>query len=64
MEEPRRLGNRYELGAVLGRGGMAAVYLARDLSHLAERVGQFSSATMTRLVGLGGRFARIIGSRS
>ena len=38
--------------------------LARDLSHLAERMGQFSSATLTRLVGLGGRFARIIGSRS
>lgn len=38
--------------------------LARDLSHLAERVGQFSSTTLTRLVGLGGRFARIIGSRS
>ena len=38
--------------------------LARDLSHLAERVGRVSSATLTRLVGLGGRFARIIGSRS
>ena len=30
MEEPRRLGGRYELGAVLGRGGMAEVYLAHD----------------------------------
>ncbi|HEV2640663.1 MAG TPA: Stk1 family PASTA domain-containing Ser/Thr kinase [Actinocrinis sp.] len=31
MEEPRRLGNRYELGAVLGRGGMAEVFMARDI---------------------------------
>ncbi|MEV0978688.1 Stk1 family PASTA domain-containing Ser/Thr kinase [Streptomyces sp. NPDC049915] len=30
MEEPRRLGGRYELGQVLGRGGMAEVYLAQD----------------------------------
>ncbi|MFJ8131329.1 Stk1 family PASTA domain-containing Ser/Thr kinase [Streptomyces hydrogenans] len=30
MEEPRRLGGRYELGSVLGRGGMAEVYLAQD----------------------------------
>ncbi|MFJ2609507.1 Stk1 family PASTA domain-containing Ser/Thr kinase [Streptomyces sp. NPDC091279] len=30
MEEPRRLGGRYELGHVLGRGGMAEVYLAHD----------------------------------
>ncbi|MGW4700151.1 Stk1 family PASTA domain-containing Ser/Thr kinase [Streptomyces sp. NPDC004285] len=30
MEEPRRLGGRYELGPVLGRGGMAEVYLAQD----------------------------------
>ncbi|AUG78583.1 serine/threonine protein kinase [Kitasatospora sp. MMS16-BH015] len=30
MEEPRRLGGRYELGGVLGRGGMAEVYLAHD----------------------------------
>ncbi|MGW0930423.1 Stk1 family PASTA domain-containing Ser/Thr kinase [Streptomyces sp. NPDC002644] len=30
MEEPRRLGGRYELGHVLGRGGMAEVYLAQD----------------------------------
>ncbi|MDI2132851.1 Stk1 family PASTA domain-containing Ser/Thr kinase [Yinghuangia seranimata] len=31
MDEPRRLGDRYELGAVLGRGGMAEVYLGRDI---------------------------------
>lgn len=30
MEEPRRLGGRYELGSVLGRGGMAEVYIAHD----------------------------------
>jgi beta-lactam-binding protein with PASTA domain/predicted Ser/Thr protein kinase len=30
MEEPRRLGGRYELSQVLGRGGMAEVYLAHD----------------------------------
>ncbi|MFE4418681.1 Stk1 family PASTA domain-containing Ser/Thr kinase [Streptomyces sp. NPDC056817] len=30
MEEPRRLGGRYELGHVLGRGGMAEVHLAQD----------------------------------
>ncbi|MDB1086282.1 Stk1 family PASTA domain-containing Ser/Thr kinase [Streptomyces sp. ACA25] len=30
MEEPRRLGGRYELGQVLGRGGMAEVFLAHD----------------------------------
>ncbi|WP_067071559.1 Stk1 family PASTA domain-containing Ser/Thr kinase [Carbonactinospora thermoautotrophica] len=30
MDEPRRLGDRYELGALLGRGGMAEVHLGRD----------------------------------
>jgi hypothetical protein len=29
--EPRRVGNRYEIQAVLGRGGMACVYRATDL---------------------------------
>jgi len=29
-EQPRSLGNRYELGSVLGRGGMAEVFMARD----------------------------------
>ncbi|WP_228554524.1 Stk1 family PASTA domain-containing Ser/Thr kinase [Catenulispora pinisilvae] len=29
-EQPRRLGGRYELGSVLGRGGMAEVFMARD----------------------------------
>jgi DNA-binding transcriptional regulator GbsR (MarR family) len=38
--------------------------LARDLSSIAERFGQVSSSTLTRLVGLGGRLSRIIGSRS
>jgi len=30
-EQVRRLGNRYELGDVLGRGGMAEVHVGRDL---------------------------------
>jgi beta-lactam-binding protein with PASTA domain/predicted Ser/Thr protein kinase len=34
--EPRILANRYELGAEVGRGGMARVYIARD--RLLERV--------------------------
>ena len=29
-ENPRVLGNRYEVGDLLGRGGMAEVHLGRD----------------------------------
>jgi len=35
--------------------------LARDLSTIAQRVGQLSSSTMTRLLSIGGRVSRIIG---
>src|SRR4030081_2644954 len=31
MTQPRLLGDRYELDGVVGRGGMAEVYRARDL---------------------------------
>src|SRR3984885_8508299 len=31
MTQPRLLGNRYELDGVVGRGGMAEVYRARDI---------------------------------
>ena len=31
MLEARRLGDRYELGSVIGRGGMAEVHVARDV---------------------------------
>jgi beta-lactam-binding protein with PASTA domain/tRNA A-37 threonylcarbamoyl transferase component Bud32 len=31
MTQPRRLGGRYELDGVVGRGGMAEVYRARDI---------------------------------
>ena len=37
MNEVRRLGNRYEVGALLGRGGMAEVHEGRDL-RLGRRV--------------------------
>lgn len=30
---PEHLGDRYEVGRELGRGGMACVYLARDIKH-------------------------------
>ena len=36
-EEPRRLGERYELGDVIGRGGMAEVHEGRDM-RLGRRV--------------------------
>jgi DNA-binding transcriptional regulator GbsR (MarR family) len=35
--------------------------LARDLSTIAQRVGQLSATTMTRLLSIGGRVSRIIG---
>jgi serine/threonine-protein kinase len=31
MEEPRRHGGRYQVGTILGRGGMAEVHLAHDI---------------------------------
>jgi serine/threonine-protein kinase len=37
MDEPRRLGDRYELAEVVGRGGMAEVFEGRDL-RLGRRV--------------------------
>ena len=44
MEEPRRLGDRYELGPVLGRGGMAEVHMARDI-----RLGRTVAVKMLRV---------------
>ncbi len=37
MDEPRRLGDRYELAEVIGRGGMAEVFAGHDL-RLGRRV--------------------------
>jgi serine/threonine-protein kinase len=31
MTQPRLLGGRYELDGIVGRGGMAEVYRARDI---------------------------------
>ena len=36
-DQPRRLGDRYELGEVIGRGGMAEVFAGHDL-RLGRRV--------------------------
>jgi eukaryotic-like serine/threonine-protein kinase len=44
MEEPRRLGGRYEIGPVLGRGGMAEVHTARD-----TRLGRTVAVKMLRV---------------
>jgi eukaryotic-like serine/threonine-protein kinase len=44
MEEPRRLGDRYEIGPVLGRGGMAEVHMARDI-----RLGRTVAVKMLRV---------------
>jgi eukaryotic-like serine/threonine-protein kinase len=44
MTEPRRLGDRYELGEVLGRGGMAEVRRGRDL-----RLGRTVAIKMLRV---------------
>ncbi|HEX2499117.1 MAG TPA: Stk1 family PASTA domain-containing Ser/Thr kinase, partial [Actinomycetes bacterium] len=44
MDQPRLLGGRYELGGVLGRGGMAEVHIARDI-----RLGRNVAVKMLRV---------------
>jgi DNA-binding transcriptional regulator GbsR (MarR family) len=39
------------------------VALVQDLAALGEQVGQLSSKSLARLVGFGGRFSRVLGSR-
>ncbi|HEV2640539.1 MAG TPA: Stk1 family PASTA domain-containing Ser/Thr kinase [Actinocrinis sp.] len=58
MDEPRRLGNRYELGEELGRGGMAEVFMARDLRLGRTVAVKTLRADMARDATLQARFRR------